>query len=183
MAKKKKSNLKEAEGLFKDLPTDSTENADNSEPIEVLDAPPPNDAKYDEAIDKYQRCLAEFDNFRKRTAKELSERRNDGVRDACEKLLPVIDNFERALSAAENKEDNFYKGIELISRQFDNVLDELGVKLIETEPGSEFDTNLHYAVAHTEDENFGENTIAEVLQKGYVHKERVIRPAMVKVAN
>ena len=156
---------------------------EEQEIAEVLDAPPAADEKYAEMLDKYQRCLAEFDNFRKRTAKEMAERRNDGIRDACEKLLPIIDNFERALSAAENKEENFYKGIEMISRQFDNVLDELGVKSIETEPGGSFDTNLHYAVAHTEDENFGENAIVEILQKGYIHKDRVIRPAMVKVAN
>jgi molecular chaperone GrpE len=133
--------------------------------------------------DKYHRCLAEFDNFRKRTTKEMAERRDDGIRSTCEKLLPIIDNFDRALSAAENKEDNFYKGIEMIARQFDSVLDELGVKSIETEAGTTFDTNLHYAVAHVQDESLGENTIAETLQKGYALKERVIRPAMVKVAN
>jgi molecular chaperone GrpE len=133
--------------------------------------------------DKYTRCLAEFDNYRKRTAKEMAERRNDGIRETCEKLLPIIDNFDRALSAAENKEDNLYKGIEMIARQFDTALDELDVKLIETEPGTPFDTNLHYAVAHSEDPSLPENSIAETLQKGYIHKERVIRPAMVKVAN
>ncbi|MCL2576573.1 MAG: nucleotide exchange factor GrpE [Defluviitaleaceae bacterium] len=168
----------------KDVPEEiPTNEAQEPALAEVLDAPPPADAKYAEMLDKYQRCLADFDNFRKRTAKEMAERRSDGIRDACEKLLPIIDNFERALASAENKEDHFYKGIEMIARQFDNVLDELGVKSIETEPGGAFDINLHYAVAHTEDENFGENAIVEVMQKGYVHKERVIRPAMVKVAN
>ncbi|MCL2224796.1 MAG: nucleotide exchange factor GrpE [Defluviitaleaceae bacterium] len=150
-------------------------------PSEVVDTAP--DGKYAEMLDKYQRCLAEFDNFRKRTTKELADRRNDGIRAACEKLLPIIDNFDRALSTAENKEDNFYKGIEMVARQFDTMLDELGVKSIPTEPNSPFDTNLHYAVAHITDESLGENTIAETLQKGYIHQERVIRPAMVKVAN
>ena len=147
---------------------------------EVQNSP---DVKYNEMLDKYQRCLAEFDNYRKRTTKEMASRYDDGVRAACEKLLPVVDNFERALSACDDKEDSFYKGIEMIARQFDNVLDELGVKSIAAEPGGAFDTNLHYAVAHTQDENFGENQVAEILQKGYIHRERVIRPAMVKVAN
>jgi len=147
---------------------------------EVVDSP---DVKYKEMLDKYQRCLAEFDNYRKRTIKEMASRYDDGARAACEKLLPVADNFERALSACDDKEDSFYKGIEMIARQFDNVLDELGVKSIDIEPGGEFDTNLHYAVAHARDENFGENQVAEILQKGYMHKERVIRPAMVKVVN
>jgi molecular chaperone GrpE len=147
---------------------------------EVLNPP---DAKYNEMLDKYQRCFAEFDNYRKRTVKEMASKYDDGVRAACEKLLPVVDNFERALSACDDKEDSFYKGIEMIARQFDNVLDEMGIKSILIKPGGAFDTNLHYAVAHTEDENFGENQVAEVLQRGYLHKERVIRPAMVKVAN
>jgi molecular chaperone GrpE len=148
------------------------------QPAEVLP-----DAKYNEMLDKYQRCLAEFDNYRKRTIKEMASRYDDGVRAACEKLLPVVDNFERALSACDNKDDSFYKGIEMTARQFDSVLDELGIKSIAIETGGAFDTNLHYAVAHTKDENFGENQVAEILQKGYIHKERVIRPVMVKVAN
>ena len=150
--------------------------------LEVLDAPAEG-GKNADADDKYRRCLAEFDNFRKRTAKEMLERRDDGIRAACEKLLPVIDNFERALASAENKDDGFYKGIEMIARQFDSVLEELGVKLIETAPGTPFDTNLHYAVAHITDEGLGENSIADTMQNGYILKERVIRPAMVRVAN
>ncbi|MDR0273046.1 MAG: nucleotide exchange factor GrpE [Clostridiales bacterium] len=158
---------------------------DAEEEPEIIDAPQPQsaDAKYGEMLDKYQRCLAEFDNYRKRTDKEKAGRYDDGIRAACEKLLPIVDNFERALNACDDKENNFYKGIEMIARQFDNTLEELGVKAIATEPGVDFNAHHHYAVAHTEDENFGENVVAEVLQKGYVHKERVIRPAMVKVAN
>jgi molecular chaperone GrpE len=134
-------------------------------------------------LDKYQRCLAEFDNYRKRTTKEMASRYDDGIRATCEKLLPIVDNFERALSAHDNKEDGFYKGIEMIARQFDNILESLGVQSIAAEPGVPFDTNLHHAVAHTEDPNFGENEVAEILQKGYIHRDRVIRHAMVKVAN
>ena len=154
-------------------------NEEKIEEAEILE----DSEKYSEMLDKYQRCLAEFDNYRKRTTKEMASRYDDGIRATCEKLLPVADNFERALSACDNKEDGFYTGIEMIARQFDNVLDELGVKSIAIEPGGAFDTNLHYAVAHTQDENFGENQVAEIMQKGYVHKERVIRPVMVRVAN
>lgn len=168
----------------------NTEPKPPEEPVvEVFDAPPVDtaleevSAKYHETLDKYQRCLAEFDNFRKRTAKEMSERHSDGIRSACEKLLPITDNFERALAAHEKKDDNFYKGIEMIARQFDSVLSELGVESVPTVKGDPFNANVHYAVAHVEDKDFGENIVAEVLQKGYMHKERVIRPAMVKVAN
>ncbi|MCL2839252.1 MAG: nucleotide exchange factor GrpE [Defluviitaleaceae bacterium] len=147
--------------------------------IEVVDG----DTRYNEMLDRYQRCLAEFDNYRKRTAKELSIRYDDGVRATCEKLLPLIDNFERAMEANENKGDSFYQGIALIARQFESTLESLGVKPIETEPGTPFDANFHHAVAHSADENFGQNEIVAVLQKGYTHKERVIRYAMVQVAN
>lgn len=166
--KKKKKQKPEAEAeIFKD-----------AEEAVVVDAPSASDI-----LDKYQRCLAEFDNYRKRTSKEMAARYDDGVRAACEKLLPIVDNFERALAAHTDKDDNFYKGIEMIARQFESALTDLGVKEIPADPGTAFDTNMHYAVAHIEDESLGENQIAETLQKGYTHKERVIRPTMVKVAN
>jgi molecular chaperone GrpE len=151
--------------------------------LEILDAPQSADAKLLEMQDRYQRCLAEFDNYRKRTAKEMAARYDDGVRAACEKLLSIVDNFERALHSHENKDDPFFKGIEMIARQFDATLNELGVKEIQIDNTTAFDANFHYAVAHVEDENFGENSVAEILQKGYLHKEKIIRPAMVKVAN
>lgn len=133
--------------------------------------------KYQEMQDRYTRSLAEFDNYRKRTAKEMAVRYDDGVRGACEKLLPILDNFERALAA------NPDKGINLISRQFEGVLTELGVTQIEVAPGTPFNANEFYAVAHGEDENFGTSEVAEVLQKGYKHGNKIIRPAMVKVVN
>ena len=185
---KKKSNVQTVSELFKEVHAENEtppqqDIPEELEQPEVVDAPPADDDKLAKSEDKYQRMLADFDNFRKRTAKEMEERHNDGIRAAAEKLLPVVDNFERALSSAENKEDNFYKGIEMIARQFDSVLEELQIKSIEATPGTPFDTHLHYAVAHVEDENFGENQVADVLQKGFIHKDRVIRPAMVKVAN
>ena len=141
------------------------------------------EAKYNEMLDRYQRCLAEFDNYRKRTAKEMAARYDDGIRAACEKLLPIVDNFERAMAANDNPDDTFYQGVALIARQFDNMLNELNVESIAIEIGDPFNANLHHAVAHTEDETLNQNSIAVVLQKGYVHKERVLRYAMVKVAN
>ena len=169
MSKKKKE-----EETPEVLPESETE-------AEILDFVPPPDKKLAEMEDKYIRTLAEFDNFRKRTAKEMLERRDETIRSTIEKLLPITDNFERALAAAENKEDSLFKGIEMIARQFDNALEEIGVKLIETTPGTVFDANLHYAVAVSTDETLEPNTIAETMQKGYILKERVIRPAMVKV--
>jgi len=161
---------------------DEVQTADNNEP-EAFPEEQSEAEKLSEMTDRYQRSLAEFDNFRKRTAKELSTRYDDGVRAACEKLLPIVDNFERALAAHDNKEDKFFAGVEMIARQLEGVLGEMGVTPIQTETGAVFDTALHYAVAHVEDAELGENAIADVLQKGYMHKERVIRPVMVKVAN
>ncbi|MCL2049924.1 MAG: nucleotide exchange factor GrpE [Defluviitaleaceae bacterium] len=161
-----------------ELQVEELETLETEELPEVLDAP-----KEENYLDKYQRCLAEFDNYRKRTVKEMAVRYDDGIRAACERLLPIADNFERALAAIENKEDSVYKGIEMLARQLDGALGEMGVTPIAIEIGGEFAPNLHYAVAHTEDENFGENQVAEVLQKGYTHREKVIRPVMVKVAN
>ena len=139
--------------------------------------------KYNELMDKYQRTLADYDNFRKRTIKEKTVMYDDGLRDTVEKLLPIIDNFERALNAGENKEDKFYQGIEMIARQFGNYLADLGVELISSAPGEGFNHNLHFAVAHIEDEEKAANVIVDELQKGYQYKDKVIRPSMVRVAN
>jgi len=151
--------------------------------VEVIDFTAESSVKFNEMQDRYQRCLAEFDNYRKRTAKEMAARYDDGIRATCEKLLPIVDNFERAMVSHENKDEAFYQGIALIARQFEEMLKGLGVEPLATEPGDPFDANKHHAVAHTEDENFGQNEVALVLQKGYAHKERVLRYAMVKVAN
>ena len=190
--KKKKPYInaeREAEMPDKTYVSDELEPSETEPPeapaAEVLDAPAPTDfeAQYKEAHDRYQRTLAEFDNFRKRTAKEMAVRYDDGIRNACEKLLPLIDNFERALAAQEDKDNSFYQGISMIARQFDNALSELGVESIELNPGDPFDPNLHNAVAHVEDENLGQNVVADVLQKGYKHKDKVLRHSMVRAAN
>lgn len=135
-----------------------------------------------EAQDKWLRQLAEFENFRKRTNQEKQGMYNNGVRDTVEKFLPVIDNFERAVAATEDKESSTYKGIEMILKQMLDVMSALGVEEIPAE-GEPFDPNIHSAVMHIEDESCDENVVVEVFQKGYKHGDKVIRPAMVKVAN
>ena len=107
---------------------------------------------------------------------------SNGVRDTVEKLLPVIDNFERAVEAADDKEDPMYKGVEMILKQFMEILENLGVKEIPSK-GEPFDPSVHSAVMHIDDESCDENVVVEVFQKGYTLGDKVIRPSMVKVAN
>ena len=128
--------------------------------------------------------MAEFDNYRKRTDKEKSAMYEIGAKDVIEKILPIVDNFERGLAAVpeDNKEDAFVVGMDKIYRQMLTVLEEAGVKPIEA-VGAEFDPNFHNAVMHVEDETLGENVVAEELQKGYMYRDTVVRHSMVKVAN
>ena len=134
--------------------------------------------KGQELNDKYLRVLAEYDNFRKRSQKEKETAYKDAYVDAVTGILPVVDNVERALEFAADENDR--KGIELIVSAIHTTLEKMGVKEIET---NVFDPNLHNAVMHIDDENLGEGEIVEVFQKGYILGERVIRYAMVKVAN
>ncbi|MFV0504706.1 MAG: nucleotide exchange factor GrpE [Lachnospirales bacterium] len=133
-----------------------------------------------ELKDKLTRNLAEFDNFRKRTTKEKQSMYNEGAKDTIEKLLPTIDNFERALNTSVNKEDKFYIGVNMIFTQLIEQLTAIGVEEVEA-MGAEFDPNVHHAVANGESEEYESNHVMEVLQKGYMYKERLLRPAMVKV--
>ena len=142
------------------------------------------DEQIEELTDKVKRQMAEFDNFRKRTEKEKSQMYDMGAKTIVEKILPVIDNFERGLAAVpeDNKEDAFVVGMDKIYRQMLTVLEEAGVKPIEA-VGAEFDPNFHNAVMHVGDETLGENVVAEELQKGYMYRDTVVRHSMVKVAN
>lgn len=142
------------------------------------------DEKIEELTDRVRRQMAEFDNFRKRTEKEKTQMFETGAKSIVEKILPVVDNFERGLAAVteEEKGTPFVEGMEKIYKQMMTVLEEAGVKPIEA-VGQEFDPNLHNAVMHVEDEEFGENIIAEEFQKGYMYRESVVRHSMVKVAN
>ena len=125
--------------------------------------------------------MAEFDNYRKRTEKEKSSMYIIGARDIVEKMLPIVDNFERGLAQAP-EEDPFAEGMKMIYKQMMTAFDEMGVKPIEA-VGKEFDPNLHNAVMHVEDESVGENIVVEEFQKGYTYKDFVVRHSMVKVAN
>lgn len=142
------------------------------------------DEKIEELNDRITRQMAEFDNFRKRTEKEKSQMYEVGAKDIIEKILPVVDNFERGLDAVkeEDKEDPFIQGMEKVYKQLMTTLEGIEVKPIEA-VGQEFDPNLHNAVMHVEDENLGENIIAEEFQKGYMYRDSVVRHSMVKVAN
>ena len=142
------------------------------------------DEKIEELTDKLTRQMAEFDNFRKRTEKEKSQMYEVGAKDIIEKILPVVDNFERGLSAVteEEKENAFVQGMEKVYKQLMTTLEGIEVKPIEA-VGKEFDPNFHNAVMHVEDENLGENIVAEEFQKGYMYRDSVVRHSMVKVAN
>ncbi len=144
----------------------------------------PKDAQIEELQDRLKRQMAEFDNFRKRTEKEKAAMYEVGARDIIEKILPVLDNFERGLAAVpeDEKGSSFAEGIEKIYKQFVKTLEDAGVETIET-VGQQFDPNLHNAVMHVEDEKYGENEIAMELQKGYKYRGSVVRHSMVQVAN
>ncbi|MDR1150585.1 MAG: nucleotide exchange factor GrpE [Clostridiales bacterium] len=125
----------------------------------------------------YQILAADFDNFRKRSRQEKLDLFDNAIREIVFRFLPVIDNFERAIENIDNK------GIELLYKQIANVLDELGVELIKVNSGDDFDSKYHESIAHVEDDLHGENKIVDILQKGYLYKNKVIRYAKVRVAN
>ena len=137
--------------------------------------------KVEELTDRLKRTMAEFDNFRKRTEKEKSSMYIIGAKEIVEKILPVVDNFERGLAQAQEG-DAFADGMKMIYKQLTTTLDELGVKPIEA-VGKEFNPDFHNAVMHVEDEEVGENIVVEEFQKGYTYKDFVVRHSMVKVAN
>lgn len=142
------------------------------------------DEKIEELTDRLTRQMAEFDNFRKRTEREKSQMYEIGAKDIIEKILPVVDNFERGLDSIpeEEKGSPFAEGMEKIYKQLMTTLDSLGVKPIKA-VGQEFNPDFHNAVMHVEDETLGENVVAEELQKGYMYRDTVVRHSMVKVAN
>lgn len=137
--------------------------------------------KWQDVNEKYMRTLAEYDNYRKRTIKEKESIYPEAKAVVVEKFLPVMDNFQRALDSAEEK-DAFYEGVVMVKKQMDEVLAALGVEEISA-VGEEFNPELHNAVMHIEDEEAGENVIVEEFQKGYRIGDRVVRHSMVKVAN
>ena len=134
------------------------------------------------AREAHIRTLAEYDNYRKRTAKEKEATWIDAKASCVAELLPVLDNFDRALGVTDSDFDSYKKGVEMIYQGFCDTLKKLGVEAF-GEEGDEFDPNFHSAVMHIDDESLGENVLAQVFSKGYKIGEKVLRPAMVKVAN
>ena len=141
-------------------------------------------ALVEEANDRYKRLLAEFENARNRNEKESKHMYDVGAKDVLEKLLPVVDNFERALQTIpdEDKDRAFEQGVDKIYKQMMVILEDVGVEPMNAE-GQPFDPDYHNAVLHVEDESLEDNIVAEELQKGYMYKEEVLRHSMVKVAN
>lgn len=144
----------------------------------------PRDLQIEELNDRLKRSMAEFDNFRKRTEKEKAAMFEIGAREIIEKILPVVDNFERGLASIpeDEKATPFAEGMDMIYKQLMKTLEDAGVKAIEA-VGQPFDPNFHNAVMHIEDESLGENIIASELQKGYMYRDTVVRHSMVQVAN
>ena len=182
----------------KQIPEKDVKEPEVKEPEKAEQAPPAEDAapeaapeapvkkdpweeKYNQEHDAHLRLAAEYDNFRKRTIKEKEASYGNGKSDAVQKMLPVYDNLERALK--QPTEDAAYKkSVELTMNELVKILTGLGVEIFGA-PGDTFDPNLHNAVMHTEDESLPENTIAQVFQKGFKIGEKVVRFAMVQVAN
>ena len=170
----------EAEGEEPEEDAGEKDTAESEKPAK----PDKKDKQIGELNDKYRRLFAEFDNYRKRTEVEKTGMFGEGEKTVLLKVLPLIDNFERALQNVpeEEKDSAFVDGIEKIYRSFLDLMKGLGVEPIEA-VGKEFDANLHNAVMHVEDEEAGENTVVEEFQKGYMFRDKVLRYSMVKVAN
>jgi molecular chaperone GrpE len=142
------------------------------------------EAEVAELKDKYQRLMAEFENARKRNEKEAGRRYDIGAMEVLEKLLPIVDNFERALDTVseEEKQSGFPQGVAMIYKQLMETLEGIGVSAMNP-VGKEFNADFHNAVMHEENEEMGENLVSEEFQKGYMYKEQVLRHSMVKVVN
>lgn len=154
------------------------------EPTETVEeATEENTQPNDEWKDKYVRLYADFDNYKKRSQKETLSSYNNGLSSAIEQILPIVDNFDRAIAAIdESVKNEFSQGVEMIYRQLVDTLKNLGVEPIEA-LGNQFNPNFHDAVMHVDDENYGENEIIEEFVKGYMIKDKVLRHSVVKVAN
>ena len=184
MAKKEKKNVP-AEEAVEEVVEETTPEETVEEPAaeEVAEAPEKNEweEKYNAEHDSYLRLAADYDNFRKRTIKEKEASYGNGKADAVEKLLPVYDNLERALNQP-TQDEAYKKGVEMTMTQLVGIFAGLGVEILGN-VGDTFDPNIHNAVMHTEDESLGENVISQVFQKGFKLGEKIVRFAMVQVAN
>ena len=181
MSKKKQTEATEAEQKAAEQAADAAE----QQAASAETAAQPDDewkAKFDELNDRYLRMAAEYDNFRKRSQREREQAYTDAVSRAVTALLPTYDNLERAIKA-ETADAEYKKGVEMTMTQLTESLKGLNVTVIEASAGTTFDPNFHNAVMHVEDEALGENVVAEVFQQGFQIGDKVIRHAMVKVAN
>ena len=172
MAKKKADEMKSPEETVEEVVEEIAEEIPQTDPWEE---------KYNAEHDAYLRLAADYDNFRKRSIKEKEASYGNGKADAVEKLLPVYDNLERALNQA-TEDEAYKKGVEMTMTQLVSIFTGLGVEIFGN-VGDAFDPNIHNAVMHTEDENAAENTITQVFQKGFKLGEKIVRFAMVQVAN
>lgn len=186
MKEKKEQEVEQSEETIEETVTEEAETQDTENgDLEAEESEKDKkDLQIEELNDRLIRNMAEFDNFRKRSEKEKSQMFEIGAKDIIEKILPVIDNFERGLDTVteEEKESSFVQGIEQIYKQLITALEEAGVTAIEA-VGQEFNPDFHNAVMHGEDENYGENIISDEFQKGYMYKDTVVRHSMVKVVN
>ena len=198
MAKKEKAQAEETmnqEATVEETNTEAVENTDATETSEETkeeaateEQPAEKDKKdilIEELNDKYMRTFAEFDNFRKRSEKEKAAMFEVGAKSIIEKILPVVDSFERGLGTLSEEEiaaNPFADGMDKVYKQMVKALEEVGVTPIEA-VGKEFDPNLHNAVMHGDDDQYGENIVSEEFQKGYMYRDTVVRYSMVKVEN
>lgn len=185
--KKDKKDTEDIKDVDVDQSENSNEKQENALMQEMEDVKNSLDVKSkqcDEYLEKLQRMAAEFDNYKKRTLREKEALYDEAVADAVSAFLPVIDNLERALKASEKGDDTqkLKDGIELVFKQVKDVMKNLGVEEIKS-VGDKFNPEIHNAVMHIEDESYGESSVIEEFQKGYIIKEKVIRHSMVKVAN
>lgn len=171
--KKKPETVTPEEETAKNAETEVTETEQKLQELE-------NNLK--DANDKFLRTLAEYDNYRKRSVREKEQAYADSKASVLSEILPVLDNFERAAGNRDASLEDYQKGIDMIFKQFQDILTKLGVESF-GEKGETFDPNLHSAVMHTEEEGEPENTISEVFSKGYKLGDKILRPAVVKVVN
>lgn len=175
MSKKKQPEAAEAEQKEAEQAAETAAGQEAAQPADEWKA------KFDELNDRYLRMAAEYDNFRKRSQREREQAYNDAVSRAVTALLPTYDNLERAIKA-ETADTEYKKGVEMTMTQLVKIFTELGVEIF-GEPGDAFDPNLHNAVMHTQQEDTPENTITQVFQKGFRMGDKIVRFAMVQVAN
>lgn len=188
--KQSEEDVQETSGKAETCETEKEDALEGAEPKKGLFGKPKKEKKdkkdiqIEELTDKYKRTFAEFDNYRKRTEKEMLQQKDFGARMVIEKILPIVDSFERGLAtlSEEEKQTPFADGMDKVYKQLAKAMDELGVTPIEA-VGKEFDPNFHNAVMQGEDEELGENIVSEEFLKGYMYRDSVVRHSMVKVVN